>query len=138
MGKIQPKILAVDDDLSIRELLQTALASIGEIDTAENAQEAREKFYGEEYSAVLLDYRLPDTDGLALLKEFKELQPHTEIVMLTHVRDVKLAVQAIKLGAFDYINKDFDIDELRNLLQRMYLPSMHRSLVAILVPAMGP
>jgi DNA-binding NtrC family response regulator len=62
---------------------------------------------------------LPDTDGLTLLKEFKELQPHTEIVMLTHVRDVKLAVQAIKLGAFDYINKDFDIDELKNLMQKV-------------------
>ncbi|HEX5035491.1 MAG TPA: sigma-54 dependent transcriptional regulator, partial [bacterium] len=114
------RILVVDDDESMRDLLMSVLAPMGTVTTAADGREARAKFQVEEYSVILLDYMLPDTDGLTLLKEFKELQPDTEIVLITHVREVKLAVQAIKLGAFDYINKDFEVEDLRALLNRVF------------------
>ncbi|MCE9624120.1 MAG: sigma-54 dependent transcriptional regulator [Deltaproteobacteria bacterium] len=119
------RILVVDDDESMRDLLSSVLATFGKIDTAADGKEAREKFRVEEYTAMLLDYMLPDTDGLTLLKEFKELQPQTEIVMITHVREVKLAVQASKLGAFDYINKDFEVEDLRALMKRVFEKQSH-------------
>jgi DNA-binding NtrC family response regulator len=114
------RILVVDDDESMRDLLVSVLASLGKVTTAADGQEARRYFQIEEFSVILLDYMLPDTDGLTLLKEFKELQPDTEIILITHVREVKLAVQAIKLGAFDYINKDFEVEDLRALLGRVF------------------
>ncbi len=120
MNKEGHRILVVDDDASMRDILASLLASFGRVDMAETAQEAREKFHSEEYRLILLDYRLPDTDGLVLLREFRELQPNTEIIMLTHMRDVKLAVQAIKLGAFDYINKDFEVEDLKALILRVF------------------
>jgi len=119
------RILIVDDDDSMRDLLSSVLAAHGKIDTAATGQEARAKFQVEEYAAILLDYMLPDIDGITLLKEFKELQPQTEIVMITHVREVKLAVQAIKYGAFDYINKDFEVEDLKALLQRIFEKQRH-------------
>ncbi|MCC7343691.1 MAG: sigma-54-dependent Fis family transcriptional regulator [Deltaproteobacteria bacterium] len=119
------RILVVDDDDSMRDLLSSVLAVFGTIDTAANGKEARAKFQVEEYAVILLDYMLPDADGLTLLKEFKELQSQTEVVMITHVREVKLAVQAIKHGAFDYINKDFEVEDLRALLQRAFEKRRH-------------
>lgn len=113
------RILVVDDDLSVREMLDFALASFGEVDLAGNGKQARQLFHDHEYDIVLMDYLMPDIDGLKLLVEFKELQPRTEIVMITHVREIKLAVQSIKAGAFDYINKDFDIDDLNALILRV-------------------
>ncbi|HCU25117.1 MAG TPA: hypothetical protein DF383_08870 [Deltaproteobacteria bacterium] len=128
MGKgEQHRILVVDDDPSMRDLLVTILAIYGPIDTAADGAEARARFQVEEYALLLLDYTLPDTDGLTLLKEFKELQPNTEVIMITHVREVKLAVQAIKLGAFDYINKDkdFEIEDLRALVEKVFEKQSH-------------
>ncbi len=117
----QPRILVVDDDNTMRYLLSRTLTPLAKVDLAENGKEAREKFQNEEYSVILLDYMLPDTDGLALLKEFKEQQPQTEVVMLTNVREVKLAVQSIKLGAFDYLSKkEFQVEDLKALLQRVF------------------
>ncbi len=104
----------------MRDLLLSVLTPLGAVTAAADGREARAKFQVEEYSVILLDYMLPDTDGLILLKEFKELQPETEIILITHVREVKLAVQAIKLGAFDYINKDFEVEDLRALVNRVF------------------
>lgn len=112
-------ILVVDDDISIRERLTHVLESFGKVDSANNAKHGREKFNVHQYDMVLLDYKLPDSDGLALLKEFKSLQPQTEIVIITHTREIQLAVQSIKAGAFDYINKDFDVEDLKALIIRV-------------------
>jgi DNA-binding NtrC family response regulator len=113
------RILIVDDDVSVSEMLSYVLKAFGKVDVALDGMEARKKFQAEEYDIVLLDYLLPDTNGLVLLKEIKELQPRTEVVMITHVRDVKTAVQAIKEGAYDYINKDFDVEDLKALISRV-------------------
>jgi len=119
-GPAVHKILVVDDDESMRELLAGVLSTMAKVEVARDGAEAREKYQTEEFSLLLLDYMLPDTDGLVLLREFKELQPQTEIIMITHVRDVKLAVQAIKAGAYDYINKDFQVDELKAQVMRVF------------------
>ncbi len=113
------RILIVDDDVSIQEMLSCALESFGKVDCVFNAAEARRKFCLQEYDIVLLDYKLPESDGLTLLGEFKALQPQTEIIVITHTRDIKLAVQSIKAGAFDYINKDFNLEDLKALILRV-------------------
>ncbi len=118
MDKNRVNLLVVDDDESLREMLAYVLGTYGKVDRAANGAEARQFFQNNEYQIVLLDYLMPEVDGMVLLQEFKELQPNTEIIMITHVRDVKVAVQAIKLGAFDYINKDFNVDDLKLLVQR--------------------
>ena len=113
------RILVVDDDESVREMLSFILSSYGDVEVAADGKEARQKFETVEYDIVMLDYLLPDTDGVELLKHFSSLNSRAEFIMITHVKDVKVAVQAIKLGAFDYINKDFDLDDLKALINRV-------------------
>ncbi len=112
------QILVVDDDPSILEMMKFILNSYGSVTVADNGTDARNLFHKFEYDIVLLDFLLPDTNGLELLKEFKEYHPRTEIIMITHVRDVKTAVQCIKEGAFDYLNKDFVEDDLISIVLR--------------------
>lgn len=119
MSEHNYRILIVDDDQSVREMMSIILSSFGTVDLAADGAEARKQFQTNEYDIILLDYLMPDTNGLVLLKEFKELQPRTEIIMITHVREVKVAVKAIKSGAFDYINKDFSPDEMKALIYRV-------------------
>ena len=117
-GKSELRILVVDDDQSVLEMMKFILSSQGSVDVAENGAEAQQLFHKHEYDIVLLDYLLPDSNGFELLKEFKECQPRTEIIMITHVRDVKTAVKCVKEGAFDYLNKDFEEEELLSVLLR--------------------
>ena len=84
---------------------------------AENAAQAHER-RREGVDLVLLDYRLPDADGLAVLKKIKETSPDTLVIMLTAHSSVELAVEAMKQGAFHYANKPFDVDEIVLLVER--------------------
>ncbi|MDX1411300.1 MAG: sigma-54 dependent transcriptional regulator, partial [Nitrospirales bacterium] len=113
------RILIIDDDENIREMMKWVLTSFGEVGEARTGKEAREKFQANEYDIVLLDYLLPDTDGVTLLKEFKDLQPQTEFILITMVREINIAVKAIKAGAFDYIHKDFEVEDLKALIIRV-------------------
>ena len=84
---------------------------------AENAAQAHER-RREGVDLVLLDYRLPDADGLAVLKKIKETSPDTLVIMLTAHSSVELAVEAMKQGAFHYANKPFDVEEIVLLVER--------------------
>lgn len=113
------RILIIDDDENIREMMKWVLTSFGEVGEARTGKEAREKFQTNEYDIILLDYLLPDTDGITLLKEFKEQQPLSEFILITMVREINIAVKAIKAGAFDYIHKDFEVEDLKALIIRV-------------------
>lgn len=119
MENDKKRILVVDDDTSIQEMMVAVLSPFGSVDAAISGKDARQKFQKNEYDIVLLDYLLPDTDGLVLLKEFKDLQPRTEIILITLVREIKVAVKAIQEGAFDYIHKDFEVEDLKALIFRV-------------------
>ena len=101
-------ILIVDDDAEARERLRQALQGSGdgwEARQATSAKEALALVTDADVACVLLDYRLPDTDGLACLRELRRLRPDVPVVMVTGLGSEAVAVEAMKLGAADYVVK---------------------------------
>jgi DNA-binding NtrC family response regulator len=111
-------ILVVDDEQLIRWSLSERLTSEGyTVVEAGTAREALQKF-GAEIDAVLLDYRLPDSDGLSVLKKMKAAQPDVPIILLTAFSSIETAVEAMKQGAYHYANKPFNLDEIAMVVQK--------------------
>ena len=114
-------ILVVDDEAHIRRLAEKELSSERRrIATAGSAQEALKAFRAGSFDVVLLDMRLPDGNGLDLLTRFQELAPEVQVVVITGFGDVDNAVQAMKLGAYDYITKPFDLDRLELVIEKAF------------------
>lgn len=119
-------ILVVEDEESQRSLLAGLLKNEGyTVGEAADGRAAYELLQKAIFEIVLLDYRLPDTDGLALLKKIKELNPSTEIVMVTAFGSIENAVGALKAGASEYLTKPIDLDDLlfklRKIEEKTYL-----------------
>src|SRR5215475_616165 len=113
-----PTILVVDDEQLIRWSLTSRLTDDGyKVFEAATAAEALKRVR-EGVDLVLLDYRLPDMDGLAVLKQIKEHDPDTLVIMLTADSNVSTAVEAMRGGAFHYANKPFNIDEIALLVEK--------------------
>src|SRR3972149_2427462 len=94
------------------------LKSDYEIFLAKNAEEAYLQIQENPPDVILLDIILPDVDGLRVLEKIKQKEPETIVIMITATKTVKTAVEAMKLGANDYITKPFDVDELRLIINR--------------------
>ncbi len=107
------KILVVDDELSVRDSLRMIFKKDYVVVTAGSAREAWEKIVSEEPDLIFLDIIMPQKDGMELLKEIRDQAPLIPVVMLTATKTVRTAVDAMKLGAYDYITKPFDIEELK-------------------------
>jgi two-component system NtrC family response regulator len=106
-------ILVVEDEEAQRSLLQGLLTKEGfETRAAADGKAALDAFRSDTFEVVLLDYKLPDTDGLTLLKTFKEMNPEVEIIMITAFGSIENAVGALKAGAFEYLTKPIDLDDL--------------------------
>ncbi|MFN7942720.1 MAG: sigma-54 dependent transcriptional regulator [Thermoanaerobaculia bacterium] len=113
------RVLIVDDESSITDFLSMLCAEEGlEVATADSVREAREKLSDTPPDLVLCDLMMPDGSGLDLLREIKEHEPGTSVIMLTAYTSTKTAIEAMKLGAYDYVAKPFDVDELRVVIQR--------------------
>jgi len=112
------RILIVDDEASVRDSLRMIFKKDYEVILAGSADEALVKLESEEPEVVLLDIIMPGKDGLEALKEMRERHPSLPIIMLTATKTVKTAVEAMKLGAYDYITKPFDLDELKLVVQK--------------------
>ena len=105
-------ILVVDDEALIRWSLTERLSSEGyDVLEAETGQGALEKL-PEGVDLVLLDYRLPDTDGVSVLRKIKEFDQDGLVILLTAYASVETAVEAMKLGAFHFANKPVNLDEV--------------------------
>ncbi len=111
---IKAKILVVDDEEYLCELLKDELLSTNlfEVDIANDGAQAMNKIQSKIYDIVLLDIKMPRISGIEVLKFIKEHSPDTEVIMITALGDIKLAVETIKLGAFDFITKPYNFDEL--------------------------
>ncbi len=114
------RILIIDDDPGFRKLLETILAGEGyRIESGGSVREARTLGAAKRYDLVLSDLKLPDGDGIQVLKWFAENAPETPVIMLTAFGTVETAVEAMKLGAVDYLGKPLrSPDELRILVRR--------------------
>ncbi|MFA4874413.1 MAG: sigma-54 dependent transcriptional regulator [bacterium] len=111
-------ILIVDDDDSMRDILSSVLHSNYKVTAVATGEAGLRALKQQHVDIVLLDICLPDTNGLEVLREIKNTWPETLVIMITVVKEIKSAVTAMQLGAFDYINKEFDYDELRTLIAR--------------------
>jgi len=107
------RILIVEDEETQRTLLGGLLEKEGHaVAAAGNGSGAIDLFKNNPFEIVFLDYRLPDTDGLTLLKTFKEINPEVDIIMITAFGTIENAVEALKAGATDYLTKPVDLDDL--------------------------
>ena len=107
-----PTVLVVDDEQLIRWSLAEHLKADGlDVIEAETGQQALDRF-GPDVDLVLLDYRLPDSDGLRVLKKMKAAQPDVPIILLTAFSSIETAVEAMKHGAYHYANKPFNLEEM--------------------------
>lgn len=107
------KILVIDDDRDMCLLLKRFLSKHGfEVEEANTAKKAVEMLDATEYDLVLCDFRLDNTDGKTMLVKIKEKYPHMPVIIITGYSDIKIAVEVMKLGAYDYITKPLFPDEI--------------------------
>jgi len=117
---LQPRFLIVDDHQSIRKLCMTVGGSMGlHCMEAESAEAALAYMETDSPDMILADLMMPNMTGLEFLPRVKQILPRTEIAIMTGHGSIETAVQAMRLGAYDYITKPFRIEELRLLLNRM-------------------
>ena len=117
---LKTKLLVVDDEQSIRRLCMTIGTSLGfTCNEAESAESAVTRLETDPPDLVLTDLKLPNQSGVELLQQVRNILPRTEIAIMTGHGSIESAVDAMKLGAYDYIEKPFRVEKLRLLLQRM-------------------
>lgn len=118
--EMKTRLLVVDDEQSIRRLCMTIGNTLGyACSEAESAEAALGRLESDAPDLILTDLKLPAMSGVELLKQSKMLLPHTEVAIMTGHGSIESAVDAMKLGAYDYIEKPFRVEKMRLLLQRM-------------------
>jgi nitrogen regulation protein NR(I) len=114
-----PRVLVADDEVNLRRVLQALLARQGfAVETAADGQEAIQRLGAARFDALITDLKMPKLDGMGLLRHVLTHAPDLPVIMITAHGTVDSAVEALKLGAFDYITKPFDQDELSLTLQK--------------------
>jgi DNA-binding NtrC family response regulator len=108
------KILVVDDEANVREMLKKGLSQLGEfsVETAQNGLEAVEKIEKDVFDLVLTDLKMPEMDGIELLKTIKGTRPEIMVILMTAYGSIETAIEAIKSGANDYVTKPIDFNDL--------------------------
>ena len=114
------KILVVDDEAKMCVILQGMLEERGHrVITAQDGRRAQKLAAGQDLDVVITDLKMSPADGLQVLREVKKASPETEVVLMTAYASVQTAIQAMKQGAYDYIIKPFDLDEMGLLVDRI-------------------
>jgi two-component system response regulator AtoC len=120
MRRGKGSVLVVDDEAIMRESLCAWLQEDGfEVEALETGREAMEAVRRQVYDAILLDLKLPDMDGLEILKACKKTQPNTPVTIITAYASIDTAIQAMKEGAYDYITKPFNPEEVSLTLRHI-------------------
>ncbi len=113
-------VLIVDDERNIRLTLSLSLEALGmQIQTAVNGEEALQKLQEDEFSLLLLDLKMPGIDGMDVLRQVRERWPKTCVIVITAHGSIDSAVEAMKLGAVDFIQKPFSPTEIRELVTKV-------------------
>ncbi|MBU0672526.1 MAG: response regulator, partial [Candidatus Margulisbacteria bacterium] len=118
MPQIKPNILVIDDEDSMLKAYKSILKNSYNLTLVNNPGEALDLLSGDNFSLIILDLKMPRMDGIEVLKKIKEIDDGLEVIMVTGVRDIKSAVQAIKLGAYDYVTKPFEAEELCSIIEK--------------------
>ncbi|MGH7794565.1 MAG: response regulator [Candidatus Binatia bacterium] len=113
-----PVLLLVDDEMGVRESLKMVFDKGFQLLEADSVDTAIAKVNEARPDVVLLDVRMPKSDGLQVLQRIKEIHPGCAVIMLTGVNSQQLAAKAIDGGAFDFIGKPFDVVDLRQKVAR--------------------
>ncbi|MCD6117811.1 sigma-54-dependent Fis family transcriptional regulator, partial [bacterium] len=122
------KILVVEDDPILRRFVSDVLTRKGfEVTSAENGMKAMEKIQKSSFHLVISDLKMEEMDGLRLLENIKKTVPSTEVVIITAYGSVSTAVEAMKKGAFDYITKPVELEELDIVIERVF---QHQNLLS--------
>jgi two-component system response regulator AtoC len=131
----RPNILLVDDDPALRDSLSLVLKQEFAVSTLASGEEALELLRGSagrsDCDVLLLDVMMPGLDGIELLKQVKSLHPELPVVMVSASNTIKTATDAMKLGAIDFLQKPFQIDELINTVQLAYREGVKDSAIAV-------
>jgi len=117
-GSERTTVLVVDDEEGIRKALERFLTRLGyQVAVAANATEALERLAADRPQTMLCDIRMPDTSGVELLPKVLAQDPDLAVIMLTAIDEPRTAIECLKLGAYDYLIKPVDLDELELALQ---------------------
>ena len=115
---METRILVVDDEISMREFLGILMEREGyRVDLADSAESAVSLLQSASYDLVISDVKMPGMDGIALLAHVKNIAPDTAVIMVTAFSTAEHAVEAMKLGAYDYIAKPFNVEEIRIIVR---------------------
>ena len=127
---ITARILIVDDDAAIRELLKEFFQGLGyEITTAANGSEALTVISQHDFDCVMSDHVMPNMNGLELLEQIRELGKKVPFLMITGYPTIEIAVEVMKRGAYDYITKPLQLEDVRIKLERaLHTKGLERSL----------
>jgi DNA-binding NtrC family response regulator len=113
------QVLYVDDEDNLRTLVQQQLTAEGfSVETADDGDTAVEVLGKKTYDVVLLDIRMPRMNGIEVLKHIKSKGMKSRVIMLTAVDDLTVALEAVKMGAFDYLTKPYDYNHLLHAITR--------------------
>jgi two-component system response regulator PilR (NtrC family) len=119
MEKYKGSVLIIEDENSMREVLKILLEGENyEVNTASDGNEGLSYIERDIFDLIITDIKMPGADGFEILKRTKEISPDTIIIMITAFGTTEAAIEAMKLGAYDYINKPFKIDEIRLIVKK--------------------
>ncbi len=133
--KMRPSVLIIDDDPTFCLMLKSFLSKKDfETETAFSGAEALNQVRKHNFDVVLSDFRLPDTDGLELLENIREIKPGTPVIIMTSYADIRIAVKAMKIGAYEYVTKPVNPDEILLIVNN----ALKRDKEKISVPNLQP
>ncbi|MBI5681938.1 MAG: sigma-54-dependent Fis family transcriptional regulator [Deltaproteobacteria bacterium] len=131
MVKYIYNILVVDDDAGIRDVLKEFLEKKGyDIETIGDSRNVIERVKSKQFDIILVDLKMPDINGLELLKAIKQFDAETVVIIMTGYASLETAIQAIREGEYDYITKPFRLEEIyitiKNACEKIFLKQQHR------------
>ncbi len=113
------RVLVADDERNLRELIMRELARKGhDVDGVGDGAAALERLVAAPYDVVVLDMKMPKKEGIEVLRELQSFPEHPQVIVMTGFQEVSTAVEAMKLGAYDYLTKPMKIEELDVLIRK--------------------